>query len=734
MNHNPFYNRQRISDPHYFFARNREVDVLYSAIVTHQCRSLVGERKIGKSSLLTYVGSEHGLRRYGLDPERQIVLYFDLEAMSSASPCDFWCEVLDRVSARVLDAALAEAMLKVVDEGEVRFMQVRRLLRRARDAGYEITLCLDEFEALAQNPRFETDFYGELRSLAGELGLVYLTASKRSLYEVTFEHSDTLSSPFFNIFTELPLAVLDESASEELLGGTARLAGVELCPEELRLARELGGTHPFFLQLAGFHLLETPGLGAPRTPDVTQQVRKRFLAEAEDHYRYLWAQLTLTQQMALINLSQASEHEIRVLRARNLVLEKNNRPVPFCETFAEFLQRQHTDQITLSDAGGSRAGSGSTGAGLSLSNGSGDLTGKTLGSYRVVSPLGRGGMAEVYKGYQPSLDRYVAIKILSARLASDPAFIERFQREATAVARLRHSNIVQVYDFGTLDEITYMVMEYIPGLTLKARLRDLETAPYELPAAVRLQAEINLPLASGSPGASLPPMRLSCREILSISRGVAEALDHAHAFGLVHRDVKPANILLRDPAYGACEDPAQPPDLLVRAAGAAGRSRTGGKEKETPALVTGRFTREPYAVLTDFGVVKMLEGVQFTETGTTLGTPDYMSPEQAQGANISHLSDIYSLGVVMFEMLTGRLPFTAETPVAVLIKHMTDEAPRPSSLQPALPKAVDGVMRRALAKDPSDRFHSATAFVDAVAGAMMEAADGVAASAAGGSW
>lgn len=724
MNHNPFYNRQRISDPNYFFARRREVDVLYSALVTHQCRSLVGERKIGKSSLLTYVGSEQGLRRYGLDPERQIVLYFDLEAMSSASPCDFWCEVLDRLSARVSDAPLTEAMRKVVDEGEVRFMQVRRLLRRARDAGYEIALCLDEFEALAQNPRFETDFYGELRSLAGELGLVYLTASKRSLYEVTFEHSDTLSSPFFNIFTELPLAVLDEAEADELLSGTARLAGVELSPEELRLARELGGTHPFFLQLAGFHLFETPGLGAPRVPEESQQVRRRFLAEAEDHYRYLWAQLTPTQQMALVNLSQASEHEIRVLRARNLVLEKNNRPVPFCDTFAEFLQRQHTSQVTLAEGGATRSASFPLG-GSGLSNGSGDLTGKTLGSYRVVSPIGRGGMADVYKGYQPSLDRYVAIKILSAHLASDPAFIERFQREATTVARLRHPNIVQVYDFGTLDAITYMVMEYIPGLTLKARLRDLEMAPYDLPAAVKLQAEINLPPAGGTPSAGLPPMRLPCREVLSISRGVAEALDHAHAFGLVHRDVKPANILLRDPAFGPLEDapPPHSPTLLARSAG---RARAG--EKETPALATGRFNREPYAVLTDFGVVKMLEGVQFTETGTTLGTPDYMSPEQARGVDISPLSDIYSLGVVMFEMLTGRLPFTADTPVAVLIKHMTDDPPRPCALQPSLPKAVDEIMRQALAKEPSDRFQSATAFVDALAGVL----DGASPSAAGG--
>src|SRR5512142_1486122 len=241
---NPFYNRQRISDPACFFGRKREVDVLFSAIVTHQCRSLVGERKIGKSSLLTYIGSPLVMRQYGLDPDRQIVLYFDLEGMASASPSEFWCEVLDRICQRVKDEALAAAMQKVIDEGEARFMLVRRLLRRARDAGYEIALCLDEFEALARNPHFETDFYGELRSLASELGLVYLTASKRSLYELTFEHSDTLSSPFFNIFTELPLAVFQAGEAGDMLRSLSAQNGNPFCQEEISLAESLAGLHP----------------------------------------------------------------------------------------------------------------------------------------------------------------------------------------------------------------------------------------------------------------------------------------------------------------------------------------------------------------------------------------------------------------------------------------------------------------------------------------------------------
>lgn len=438
---------------------------------------------------------------------------------------------------------------------------------------------------------------------------------------------------------------MDDEEAEALLRGLSARNGEGFCPEEVRFAKDLAGNHPFFLQLAGFHLYETAALGASRTGEVAQQIHKRFLAEAEDHYRYLWSQLTLTQQMALINLSQASEHEIRVLRSKNLVQERNNRPEPFCGTFAEFLKRQHTDQTAVTGPHSS-----------SLSNhtrtGATDLTGKTLGAYRVVSPIGRGGMAEVYKGYQPTLDRYVALKILAPHLASDPAFLERFQREATTVARLRHPSIVQVYDFGATDSLTYMVMEYIPGPTLKERLHGLaEDQP--------------LPL----------------QEVLAIARGVADALDYAHDRGLIHRDVKPANILLRENGY------------------------------ENYSSSSGR---EPYAVLTDFGVVKMLEGIQFTATGTTLGTPDYMSPEQGRGIEISPASDVYSLAVVVFEMLVGKLPFTADTPVAVLLKHMTDEPPLPHSLKPDLPAGVDRVMLRALAKDPEERYPSAGKFVSSL--------------------
>ncbi len=635
---NPFFNRQRITDPVYFFGRATHIEAIYSAIVTHQCRSLVGERKMGKSSLLTYIGLPETLRQYGLNPDTCLILYFDLEAMASAGVEDFWLELLDLLSARLPAGELLTAVQRAADTGEVRFMTVRRLLRRLRDAGFQLVLGLDEFEALARNPRFEPDFYGELRSLAGELGLVYLTASKRSLYELTYEHSDTLSSPFFNIFSELPLGMFSEDEARELLTGLS-VSGDErgFCEEELAFALQLGGTQPFFLQIAGFYLYERTERCQPLLPDEYRQTHKRFLAEAEDHYRYLWSQLSPSQQLALTHLSQASEPLIRTLRLKSLVQDKEGHPIPFSPTFAEFLEQQREPA--------QRTDSTPTPT---------HLTGRNLGGYRVLSPLGQGGMAEVYQGYQAALDRYVAIKLLAPRLAADPTFYERFQREATSIARLRHPNIVQVYDFGASDNLTYMVMEYIAGPSLKQRIQTADDQRQRLPWP----------------------------EVIAITRDIAAALDYAHQNNLVHRDIKPANILLRRAAFNPVK------------------------------------TTDPYAVLTDFGIVKMLAGVRFTATGLTLGTPDYMSPEQANGDDIGPASDIYALGVVVYEMLTGQLPFAADTPLTVLLKHVSEPPPSACALSPDLSPAVDEVLHQALAKVPQARFRSAGQLAAALEAAL----------------
>src|SRR5262245_12502500 len=218
-----------------------------------------------------------------------------------------------------------------------------------------------------------------------------------------------------------------------------------------------------------------------------------------------------------------------------------------------------------------------------------DLTGKVLGKYQLLERLGQGGMAEVYRAYQPGLDRYVAIKLLHSRLAAETGFIDRFKREAALVARLRHPHIVQVYDFEAENEFYYMVMELIEGSTLNAELeeRHLKKRPFSL---------------------------VETAHILS---ALASAIDYAHARGMIHRDLKPGNIM---------------------------------------------FTAEGQAVLTDFGIARMLDPAHQTVTGVITGTPAYMSPEQGRGERGDERSDIYSLGVILYEMITGRVPFEGNTP------------------------------------------------------------------------
>jgi serine/threonine protein kinase/tetratricopeptide (TPR) repeat protein len=280
------------------------------------------------------------------------------------------------------------------------------------------------------------------------------------------------------------------------------------------------------------------------------------------------------------------------------------------------------------------------------------LTGKEIGKYRIEKRIGRGGMAEVYQGVHTNLDRKVAIKVLHGYLAEGGDFIARFKREAKAVANLRHPNIVQVHDFDVQDEIIFMVMEYIEGTNLQQRLVNLDK--------------------KGE--------RLSITQIGSIINDIAGALDYAHSKGMLHRDVKPSNILLdsNDKAY-----------------------------------------------LTDFGIAKILSDQNFTATGTLIGTPAYMSPEQGMGEELSKESDIYSLGVVAFEMITGQVPYDAQTPIAIVQKQISDPIPHINELVKNVPDQAQDVIDIALAKAPGSRYSSAEALVIALRTALhaLEAVD-----------
>jgi len=276
--------------------------------------------------------------------------------------------------------------------------------------------------------------------------------------------------------------------------------------------------------------------------------------------------------------------------------------------------------------------------------------GATLGSYKIIDRIGRGGMATVYRAYHPALDRYVAIKALPDFFADDPLYRERFQQEARSVARLKHPNILEIYDFGYEDGLAYLVLELVEGGTLADRLG----RPIEL------------------------------RDAVVILEQLAGALDYAHREGIFHRDIKPSNILLH---------------------------------------VDGA------PVLADFGLAKIAGSMQrLTSSGTVMGTPEYMSPEQAADEPLTASSDLYSFAVVAYEMLTGRVPFQADTPAATLLSHVTKQMPPTRELRGELSAHVQGVLERALAKRPNERYPSAAAFVAALKPAAWPARRGEVAS------
>jgi len=259
------------------------------------------------------------------------------------------------------------------------------------------------------------------------------------------------------------------------------------------------------------------------------------------------------------------------------------------------------------------------------------VIGRLLGNrYKILELIGEGGMALVYKAECTLLQRVVAIKILRAQFSADGEFVERFRREAQAAASLSHPNVVNIFDVGQDGDIHYIVMEYIAGRNLKELIN--EEAPFPLNQALRITLQIS------------------------------DALRHAHEHNIVHRDIKPHNILM---------------------------------------------TEEGMVKVTDFGIARAVTASGYTQTGVVMGSVQYFSPEQAKGIPVGPQSDLYSLGCILYEMLTGEVPFTGESPIAIALKHLQEEPPLLGQLAATYPKRVVDLLKRALAKDLEKRYPSA---------------------------
>ncbi len=263
-----------------------------------------------------------------------------------------------------------------------------------------------------------------------------------------------------------------------------------------------------------------------------------------------------------------------------------------------------------------------------------DLTGKSLGRFYIIEPLGEGGMAFVYKAYDTREEQEVAIKVILPGFKHSEEFKKAFQREARTMKKLVHPNIVKVLEHGEHDSLHFLVLEYVPGGTLKQFM--------------------------GTPMPWVDAARLI--------EQAARALEYAHMQKTIHLDVKPSNILVSD---------------------------------------------SKKVLVTDFGIARILEEggiISLTGVSVGIGTPEYMAPEQRYAEKIDHRVDIYALGVVFYELITGKQPFRADTPMAVAIKHTADPLPPPRKIVPDLPEAVEQVIYKALAKDPADRYEDMGAF------------------------
>jgi eukaryotic-like serine/threonine-protein kinase len=279
------------------------------------------------------------------------------------------------------------------------------------------------------------------------------------------------------------------------------------------------------------------------------------------------------------------------------------------------------------------------------------LTGKTLGRYQLKCLIGEGGMGVVFRAFDPNLQREVAIKVMHPHLMRKPGFKDRFLQEAVVAARLKHPGIVHVYDSGEANGVLYIVMAFIPGGNLEEMLDELKT--------------------KGE--------RMLLPEAVEIIQQVSQALDYAHRHGVLHRDIKPGNIMLEPEPCGGL--PFRP-------------------------------------VLTDLGLAKLLEGGVETQTGTSMGTPAYMSPEQAQGLPVDVRSDVYSLGALLFHLCVGQPPFPAKTITEALRYHVQEPPPLPRQANPLISRELDAIILKALEKDPAKRFADSAQFANVLGRAL----------------
>jgi tRNA A-37 threonylcarbamoyl transferase component Bud32 len=626
---NPYISRGPVQNPDMFFGRVQELNEISAFLRGNQSVSIVGPRKIGKTSLLYHLMRPTSWTHYNLG-EDNLFVYFDCEVLGDLDHNQLFGEFASEIEISLDERDLPpepDLEKAIADPSRLAW---ERALRRLNKRGLRVILILDEFERLSTNKNLDVNFFNALRSAAGRYQLAFLTASAHPLIELTYakRSQDILSSPFFNIFAPLFLGLMPAEEAQQLIHEPAKKVGNPFSDEEVEFIHTLVGGHPFGLQVACFHAMDK-SKGLPN-------VENHTCSELDSHYQYYWNNLDHAEKATLFHLGDAASRSLsdttlrgllRDLEQKCLLVRAGDAYQHTSKAWGNFVNQQQVSTPVFSSFNPINAG-------------------LQIGSYEVSESISRGGMSEIYRGRHTRLDREVAIKVLPASLAEESDFRSRFESEAKAVAGLRHNNIVQVFDFGDIEGTYYMVMELVRG-------QDLDSMLDKSPA-------------------------LSAKNVLGIASQVADALDYAHKMNLIHRDIKPSNVMIE------------------------------GSEHDLRA------------VLTDFGIAKIrARDTSATKTGVLMGTMNYIAPEQIRSAGeVDWRADIYSLGVMLFQLLTGQLPFQGENPGSVMVAHLQEPPPDPRQFSPDISPAAAAAILRALDKEPQNRQSTACELVDSVIAAM----------------
>jgi serine/threonine-protein kinase len=629
---NPYLNRVAIKNPAHFYGRKREVSKIFSRIGASrpQSISVVGDRRIGKSSLLNFIANREVRERFLERPDSYIFAFVDLQQKRRLTAKEFFKELFTIVTRETGDKTIAKL--------EPGFDSVRDMLERFRAQGRKLIVLFDEFDAITTNRAFDLEFYSFLRSIANNYDVAYVTSSARDLQDLC--HTQLIAdSPFFNIFTNVFLRAFTRKEATELIIKPSAEAGVPLEGYVKRIT-EIAGFFPYFLQIACsayFDYLSENDGKLDR-----EEIEATFLDEAKGQFRFIWDHMNdshrrcIREFVASNRVEKEQEHVYEDLKRAGYFIEDDRGPRLFSSLFASVISRPRviTTELRETDRAALAVHDGKTEkvAAPPLIEPQGHI-----GRFEIRRSLGSGGMGEIFECYDTELHRTVAIKVLAAKHVEDQTMKQRFLREARMACKLNHPYIATIHEIGEASGNPYIVMEYVEGQTLAERL-------------------INGPL----------PLS----EVIEAGKQAAEGLAEAHEAGVVHRDIKTSNIMITSRGKVKVLD--------------------FGLAKPLPVL--NRNTRKS----------------KLTESGVLLGTVSYMSPEQAAGGGeVSHLSDIFSLGVVLYEITTGRLPFEGETYFQT-IDAIRKRAPASiSRYRREAPVALISAIERMLKKSPSERYQTA---------------------------